>query len=126
MKIEDVDEFEAVEPQLVAMREELLVLVKKSPHDALSSFKMNVVNGLIRRANAFLDERERPMADFTEFSSEALPSSSDAVIVIAQYLVALENFRAKRIEEDSSGEWYWNTDLGKRSRQTYRPRKLRG
>jgi hypothetical protein len=123
MKAKDIDEFEAIEPQLAAMREELLVLVKKSPHDSLSPFKLNVVNGLIRRANVLLEDQERPMSDFTEFGADSLPSSSDVVIVIAQYLAALENYRAKRIYE-SGYDWHWNSD-DKQLRQTYKPRKLR-
>jgi hypothetical protein len=123
MKVEDIEEFEAVKSQLAAAREELLVLVKKTPHDALSVFKLGLVNGLLRRANALLEEAERPMADFAEFSTEALPSTSDAVLVIAQYLIALENFRAKRIGEDVTGQWHWLSDDKKHIAETYPPRR---
>ena len=126
MKADDVEEFEAVKSQLNAAREEVLVLVKKNPHDALSTFKLGVVNGLLRRANAFLGDSERPMADFTEFSGEAMPSTSDAVLVIGQYLIALENFRAKRISEDRLGQWYWLGKDGKHLAETYPPKRLRG
>jgi hypothetical protein len=123
MNAADIEEFEAVKSQLAAAREELLVLVKKTPNDALSAFKLGLVNGLLRRANAIVDDDERPMADFSEFSNEALPSTSDAVLVIAQYLIALENFRAKRIGEDSIGQWHWLSDGGKHLAETYPPRR---
>jgi hypothetical protein len=126
MKAATVEEFEAVKSQLAAARGELLVLVKKNPNDALSTFKLGVVNGLLRRANALVPPEERPMADFVEFSTEALPSTSDAVLVIGQYLIALENFRARRVAEDSIGQWYWLADDGKRLGDTYPPRRHSG
>ena len=120
----NIDEFEAVEAQLSSAREELLVLVKKSPHDALSPFKLSLVNGLLRRANALLATDERPLASFDQFDSDTLPSNSDVVIVLAQYLAALENLRVKHIVWTRGG-WYWQERKGEPSRRTYAPRKLR-
>lgn len=125
MKLKDVDEFDAVNAQLGALHEEILVLVKKSPNDVLSVFKLGVVNGLLRRANALLGDAERPMADFTDFAADALPSSSDTALVVGQYLAALENFRARRITDVGFGEWFWNIADGKGKRKTFPPRKLR-
>jgi hypothetical protein len=48
---------------------------------------------------------------------------SDAVLVIAQYLVALENFRAKRIGDDLSGQWHWLSEDRKYIAETYPPRR---
>lgn len=126
MKTNDVDEFEAVKQQLEAAREEMLVIVKKNPNDVLNPFKLNLVNGLLRRANTLIGDDERPMKDFTEFSAEALPTSSDVVLVIGQYLVALENFRSKRIAEDTMGQWHWLSGDRKQLRETYPPKRLRG
>jgi hypothetical protein len=120
----NIDEFEAVEAQVSAAREELLVLVKKNPHDALSKFKLSLVNGLLRRANALLAEDERPLADFSEFDADELPSNSDVVVVLAQYLAALENLRVKHIQY-SRGEWSWVSDGTRGAGRTYPPRKLR-
>jgi hypothetical protein len=120
----NADEFEAVEAQLSSAREELLVLVKKSPHDALSPFKLSLVNGLLRRANSLLATDERPLASFDQFDSDTLPSNSDVVIVLAQYLAALENLRVKHIVF-TRGFWYWREREVEPSRRTYAPRKLR-
>lgn len=120
----NIDEFEAVEAQLSSAREELLVLVKKSPHDALSAFKLSLVNGLLRRANNLLAANERPLASFEQFDADALPSNSDVVIVLAQYLAALENLRVKHVVLEF-GSWYWQPRGEGASRRTYPPRKLR-
>lgn len=120
----NIDEFEAVEAQLSSVREELLVLVKKSPHDALSAFKLSLVNGLLRRANTLLAAGDRPLAGFEQFDAVALPSSSDVVIVLGQYLAALENLRARHVVL-KLGHWYWQVRGKDTSRRTYAPRKLR-
>jgi len=120
----NIDEFEAVEAQLSSVREELLVLVKKSPHDALSAFKLSLVNGLLRRANALLGAGERPLASFDQFEADTLPSCSDVVIVLGQYLAALENLRARNVVL-KHGHWYWQVRGKETSRRTYAPRKLR-
>ncbi len=118
----NIDEFEAVEAQIDSARAELLVLVKKSPHDALSKFKLSVVNGLLLRANALLGD-ERPMADFEQFGTEALPSASDTAMVLGQYLAALENLRVKHIKQ-KFGSWYWAENGQPGELRTYAPRKL--
>jgi hypothetical protein len=119
----DIDEFEAVETQIVSARDELLVLVKKSPHDILSKFKLGLVNGLLGRANALL-VTERPVADFEKFEVDEIPSASDAVIVLGQYLAALENLRAKNIKQKNAYSWYWAIDGMISERRTYGPRSL--
>ena len=118
----DVDEFEAVETQIRSARDELLVLVKKSPHDPLSKFKLSLINSLIARANKLLGS-ERPLAGFEQFDSEQIPSASDAVIVLGQYLAALENLRVRNIKM-KSGWWFWLLDGVISDRRTYGPRSL--
>jgi len=118
----DIDEFEAVEAQLGSAREELLILVKKSPHDALSKFKLSVINGLLVRANGLLGE-QCPMRDFEQFDVDAIPSASDAAMVLGQYLAALENLRVKHIT-NNLGSWYWLVEAQRSTRRTYHPRKL--
>jgi len=118
----DIDEFEAAETQISSAGDELLVLVKKSPHDSLSKFKLSLVNGLIARANTLLGS-EKPLADFEQFDSEQIPSVSDAVIVLGQYLAALENLRVRNIKM-KSGWWYWALNGVISERRTYGPRSL--
>ena len=98
------------------------MLVKKSPHDALSKFKLSVVNGLLVRANTLLGD-ERPMSDFEQFDAETLPSASDTAMVLGQYLAALENLRVKQIKQ-KHGYWYWAENGQPGDRSTYPPRKL--
>jgi hypothetical protein len=118
----DIDEFEAVDAQIASARDEILVLVKKSPHDAVSKFKLGVVNALLLRANGLLAD-ERPMEGFDQFDPETLPSVSDVAMVFGQYLAALENLRARHVQQ-KTGYWYWAPDGDITSRRTYSPRKL--
>jgi hypothetical protein len=119
----DIDEFEAVESQIASAREEILVLVKKSPHDALRKFKLSVVNGLLLRANRLLID-DRPLSGFEQFDTEVLPSASDVAMVLGQHLAALENLRVKHIRQDRSLHWYWIQADDTSQRRTYPPRKL--
>lgn len=118
----DIDEFEAVEAGIASARDEILVLVRKSPHDALSKFKLGVVNALLLRANGLLAD-DCPMDAFDQFDLEALPSVSDVAMVFGQYLAALENLRGRHVQQ-KSGYWYWAPEGELTGRRTYPPRKL--
>ncbi|MFC6185290.1 hypothetical protein [Pseudoxanthomonas japonensis] len=118
----DVDEFEKVSGQLDGVYQEISVLVKKSPNDAVNSFKIGLINSTIRRANDLLEDKYRPFQEFSEFSSDDLPTNSDVALIVSQYIECMEKLRADNIYQEM-GNWYWRVEG--RSIRTLAPRKLR-
>ena len=117
-----VAEFETLQSQVDGLYDEVRALAGKHPNDALNKFKLGVVNGLLRRTNRLLGERV-PLEGFEEFSDEAMPTNSDVLVVLSQYLAFLEKVRSDNISNER-GYWFWVVN-GKLSEiRTTMPRKL--
>lgn len=106
MKRNQIDEFETLQGQLQAFHKEMGALVKKSPNDALNKFKLGMVNSVLKKSNTLLERNRLPFADFELFDEAALPSTSDVLIMISQYLSAFEKLRTENIRVDVGG-WFW-------------------
>jgi hypothetical protein len=106
MNKKQVDNFETLSAQLKALYDEMQTLVKKSPNDVVNKFKLHLINTVLKTANGFLAETQRPIPYFSEFDEDAVPSNSDVLIVLSQYLGCLEKIRADNIAM-SMGKWYW-------------------
>ena len=122
MKKNQIDEFETLQGQLQAFHTEMNTLVKKGPNDALNKFKLGLVNSVLIKANSFLGKTRLPFAEFQSFDESAMPSTSDVLIIVAQYLSAFEKLRADNISQSEFGEdWYWR---GSERITTSPPKKL--
>lgn len=115
MKRKDVDEFEKLFGQLQGVYDELSILSKKTPTDAVNMFKLKFVNQLLRSANDHLGKSYCPFEEFTEFDSDAVPQNSDVVFILAQYLQCLDKFRADNVKLHH-GNWCWviNAEKGEK------------
>lgn len=109
VKRSDVEVFERVQNQLSKLHEEIAVLSKSKPDNSLNAFKLKVVNERLRTANSLLVPPFKPFQDFDEFADDSLPTNSDVVVVLSQYLDALEGWRSANVVQGSY-EWYWNTE----------------
>ncbi len=118
-----IAEFERLEGQLDAFYAELQTLVKKNPHDKLNAFKLALVNASLRSANLFLGEGGVPVNDFREFSDADLPSSSDVLFIVSQYLAAFDRVRARNGVAKYGG-WAWVVGGKDTELRTKRPRSL--
>lgn len=56
MNRKDVDEFEKLSVQLQSIYDELSILSKKSPNDAVNKFKLNFINKLLNNSNELLSQ----------------------------------------------------------------------
>jgi hypothetical protein len=101
------------------------VLVKKSPNDALNKFKLGLINSLLEKSNKLL-RNKKPFGDFDRFDETAMPSNSDVLLIVSQYLSSFEKLRSDNIRMDS-GYWYWNVEDADWESERYRtspPRKI--
>jgi hypothetical protein len=124
MKKKEIDEFELLQGQLQSFSDDLNTLAKKSPHDELNKFKLGLVNSVLQKANTFLGNTRKPFADFEQFEDASIPSNSDVLVMVSQYLSAFEKLRTENITWTSTG-WFWVID-GERdsSRRTAPPKNL--
>ena len=94
---EDVEKLEKTIGQLKAIHREVSLLSKKSPIDAVNPFKLKMINSVMQLANSVLGNRYKPIDGFEQFDEDDVPSTSDVVLVVAQYLEEVERFRADNV-----------------------------
>lgn len=126
LQINDISQFELLQGKLKGLYDEILTLSKKNPTDSLNKFKLKLINNVIIEITTFLNNRglENPINEFEQLDDESLPSNSDVVLVLSQYMQCMEKFRADNIKEYYS-RWYWIIDEEKPSRLTAPPDKLK-
>lgn len=95
--IKDIEKLEKTIGQLRAVHGEMSLLSKKSQNDAVNKFKLDMVNRVIASANEVLGSDYRPFDDFEAFDADKLPSNSDVVFIIAQYLEEIERYRTDNV-----------------------------
>jgi hypothetical protein len=111
MKLDDVDLFERVQSQIGQLYKEMSIQAKNKPDNPINKFKLSIINEKLQAANTFLVGTFKPLAGFESFDEAALPTNSDVVIVLAQYLDGLEGWRSAHLEYDAGDfKWYWKTE----------------
>ena len=124
MNKQQVETFLKLQPQLKSAYDEIAILSKKKPTDALNTFKLKFTNSILSRANEILEDKYKPFPDeFTLFNEDDMPNNSDVVFILSHYLTALEKLRCNNIEKEEAfpHNWFWIID-GKISKQeTDRP-----
>ncbi len=88
---EKVSIYETTLPMLLAMNRELSELSKKKPEGTLTKSKVSIVNRLLYDVRqALKDEENFKYLDL--LSDEDLPQHSDAVLILSQYVAAMNAF----------------------------------
>ena len=96
----DIEKLEKTMGQLAAIHREMSLLSRKSPNDAVNTFKLKLINGVIRATNEALGEAYVPIDGFLGFEEDSVPSTSDVVFVVAQYLEEVERYRQDNVVVD--------------------------
>jgi hypothetical protein len=134
MKRADVDKFEKLVGQLQSTYDEISLLSKKSPNDAVNKFKLKFINTLLEQANDLLGQKYKPFNDFALFNEDDVPQNSDIAFILSQYLQCFEKIRADNVV-NQYGKWYWAVEPEKNERAdesgfvyigTVMPKRLRG
>jgi hypothetical protein len=88
--------FEVVEKliaQIEGFYDEMTVLSKGKPDNPLNAFKLKFINDKLTEANSVLVDEYQPLKGFTVFDDTAMPTNSDVVFVLSQYLNRLKAWR---------------------------------
>lgn len=125
MNKQEVDTFEKVQTQLEGLHMEISALSKKSQNDALNKFKLKFVNQILDSANSLLGENYKPFSDFTLFDESDIPTTSDAAMMLTQYLSCFEKLRADNVKQSANGRWYWIIDGKESDIKTIMPKKIK-
>ena len=90
MTKEQIEIFEKTFVQLCGLYDDITVLVKKNPNDAMNTFKLRNINKVICSANEIVGDT-KPFDDFDGFDIDGdMPSNSDVTMVLGQYINCLE------------------------------------
>jgi hypothetical protein len=111
MNRDSVDVFEKLSGQLASIYEEVSLLSKKNPNDAVNKFKLKFINQLLLQSNEYLTDRYRPFDEFESFDEDDVPQNSDVVFILSQYLQCFEKLRSDNVVP-RSGHWYWLVEGG--------------
>jgi len=109
----DVEVYFKIKIQTEQLLNDVSELSKKHPDGAISKFKLKFVNEKLYEANKFLLPPYKPIEDFEVFDDSTLPSNSDVLMVLAQYLKCLELWRSsklKRVKDTYGSHWEWKLD----------------
>jgi len=107
MKAEDVDFFEKIKNHLRQLHGEVSTLSKSKPDNPMNKFKLGFINEKVGEANTILKGDFKPFKDFTLFDLDQVPTNSDVVMVLSQYLDCLEAWRCAHIHYVNY-IWYWD------------------
>ncbi|HWB26990.1 MAG TPA: hypothetical protein VG738_16015 [Chitinophagaceae bacterium] len=127
MTTQDVDLFEKIQSQIEGLHAEIGALSKKSQNDALNKFKLKFVNQLLLKANTLLTDSYKPFSGFDIFDEVEMPTNSDVILILTQYLNCLEILRADNIQRRTSYPyvWCWVIENKLTDRQTYSPKNIK-
>jgi hypothetical protein len=98
---EEVKKFEMLYPLINSDLSEIRELSKKKQDEPLNKFKVKTINKKLEIVKEIL--KNEPTYDFLELLDEdTFPSNSDAVLMISQFIKAMEQFRKRYFTSDGS------------------------
>lgn len=111
-----INKFEMLFPMVNSDLNEIRELSKKKQDEPLNKFKVKTINKKLEQVKMILSDE--PTFEFLELLDEdTLPSNSDAVLMISQYIKAMEQFKAKYYTRDDSDfgirmqNYSWKTEI---------------
>ena len=116
MKKEDIERFEELWSKLASIRNDISILSSKKPSDQLNKFKINYINDVLAKVNTLIGD-DKPYDDFDVFDEVALPTNSDALMIINLYLNGMDRFKKHNSTEKAVGldwertEMVWNIEM---------------
>ncbi len=104
---DQVNKFEMLEDMLDSVTKDVIEFSKKKPNENLNEYKVKLINKILFQIKDFLSGEQT--VEFLEIlDAETLPTYSDAVLTMGQFLVAMKQFKNKHYgfneEEDDLAE----------------------
>ena len=106
-----VEQYELLTPLLESTYREMSELSKKKPDTLLNTYKIKMINRILEPLKELL-KNETIIQYLDILDTDDLPSNSDVVIILSQYIEAKKMFRDKYSTEDddiiAGFSWKWN------------------
>ena len=115
MKKEEIELYEELLSKLESIKNDVALLSSKKPSDPLNKFKIKYINDVLAKINELIG-KDKPYDDFEVFDEVALPTNSDALMIINLYLNGMIRFKKHNSSEESIDlDWthkerVWNID----------------
>lgn len=106
---EQVKLYLTINPLLKSAYDEVKEFSKKKQDEELNIKKVKMINRLLEKAKVIL--KDEPTVEFLELLDEdELPTNSDAVLIMSQFISAMNKFRSDHYhlngwDIDGGGEW---------------------
>jgi len=98
---DEVKKFEMLFPMLDSDIAEIRELSKKKQDEPLNPFKVKIINKKLVQIKELL--KNEPSSEYLELLDEdSLPTNSDAVLMLTQFINSLKQFKKKYYESDGS------------------------
>src|SRR5687767_2551216 len=110
MTRDEINEFERLAALLAGAYAEMQGLAKKNPNDGVNPFKLRLVNSLLISLNRVFGPHLKPVEGFDTFDTDTVPTASDVLFVLSQYVEGLEHVRSQNVAVGLGGRWYWKVD----------------
>lgn len=105
MKKEDIELYEELLSKLISIKNDVALLSSKKPGEQLNLFKIKRINDVLTKINTLIG-KDKPYEDFETFDEVALPTNSDALMMINLYLTGMSRFKKHNSTEKSVGlDW---------------------
>ena len=105
MKKEDIERYEELLSKLMSIKNDVALLSAKKPDEQLNLFKIKRINDVLTKINTLIG-KDKPYEDFETFDEVALPTNSDALMMINLYLTGMSRFKKHNSTEKSVGlDW---------------------
>ena len=105
MKKEDIELYEELLSKLISIKNDVALLSLKKPGEQLNLFKIKRINDVLTKVNTLIG-KDKPYEDFETFDEVALPTNSDALMMINLYLTGMSRFKKHNSTEKSVGlDW---------------------
>ena len=107
--IANATQFDMLFPILESVFNEIKELSKKKQDGVLNEIKVKMTNRILQKVKIIL--KDDPTLEFLELLDEtSLPTNSDAVLIIAQFKAAMEQYKQKYfVYNRSVGAKAWKT-----------------
>ena len=104
---QQIELYSIIYPLLKSMFTEIKDFSKKNQNDPINLSKVKIINRLLIRAKEILkDESSIEFLDILE--EDNLPSMSDAVLIVSQYISALDKFHSDHYKYDDAYGLAWD------------------
>lgn len=102
----ELEKIRGVIAKLDGLYSEMTAAVKRKAEAAVTGFQLKLINSVLAEANALL-KNDLPLAGFSQFDADDLPTAGDVSMVVGQYVEVFEKIRCENIQSYGSNRWIW-------------------